>query len=91
MINIVHVTKVDVLGNFRLRVEFSDGSAGIHNFHAILSEAGPMVEPLRSPELFDRVFISMGVLAWPNGFDLDAIQLHREMKNAGELVATAAE
>lgn len=91
MIKIVHVTRVDVLGHFRLRLEFSDGSTGIHNFHDILSETGPMVEPLRSPELFDRVFISMGVLAWPNGFDLDSIQLHRVMKSAGELVATAAE
>lgn len=44
-----------------------------------------MVEPLKDPRFFKRVFISLGVLAWPNGFDLDAIQLHREMAAAGEL------
>ncbi len=91
MIDIVNVTKVVVLGNFRLRIRFSDGTSGIHNFNEIVAEDGPMLEPLKKSDFFDRVFISMGVLAWPNGFDLDAIQLHREMKSAGELVATAAE
>ena len=50
-----------------------------------------MVELLRNTVHFKQVFISMGVLTWPNGYDLDAIQLHREMKAAGELAAVAAE
>lgn len=91
MIEIINITKVDVLGNFRLRVRFSDGTAGIHDFNEIVSEPGPMVEPLKNLEFFNRVFISMGVLAWPNGYDIDAIQLQREMRSADELTATAAE
>ena len=91
MIKIVNVTKVDVLGNFRLRVKFSDGSTGVHDFSDIVAEPGPMVEPLRNLEFFNRVFVSMGVLSWPNGYDLDAIQLNHEMKSAGELAASAAE
>jgi hypothetical protein len=52
-----------------------------------------MVEPLRDPAYFARVFVENGVLTWPNGFDLDPIALHDEMKHAGELQAagTAAE
>ena len=52
-----------------------------------------MVEPLRDPTYFARVFVENGVLTWPNGFDLDPIALHDEMKEAGELHApgTAAE
>ncbi len=91
MIEIINITKVDVLGNFRLRVRFSDGTAGIHDFNEIVSESGPMVEPLKNLEFFNRVFISMGVLAWPNGYDIDAIQLQHEMRSADELTATAAE
>ncbi len=91
MIEILKVRQVHALGSYKLHVTFSDGSAGVHDFHDVISETGPMIEPLRDPKLFDRVFISMGVLAWPNGFDLDAIQLHREMQSAGELTATAAE
>ena len=90
MIEMVKVTGVEALGDYRLRLRFSDGSCGVHNFSEIVSEAGPMVEPLRDKAFFKRVFISLGVLTWPNGYDLDAIRLHSEMKAAGELTATAA-
>jgi hypothetical protein len=90
MIQMVHVTKVEALGDHRLRLGFSDGSSGVHDFTDIVAETGPMVEPLRDTELFGRVFISMGVLTWPNGYDLDTIRLHDEMKTAGELSEAAA-
>jgi hypothetical protein len=44
-----------------------------------------MVEPLRDPKMFARVFVQCGVLTWPNGFDLDAIRLYDEMSVAGLL------
>jgi Protein of unknown function (DUF2442) len=90
MIEIVAVTEVEPLGDYRLRLSFSDGFAGIHDFSDIVAESGPMAEPLRHKEFFKSAFIRLGVLTWPNGFDLDAIQLHREMQGAGELTATAA-
>jgi hypothetical protein len=90
MIEIVHVTEVEAIGDYRLRLRFSDGSSGIHDFTEIVAEPGPMLEPLRDKAFFQRVFISLGVLTWPNGFDLDAIQLHSEMKTAEELSVTAA-
>ena len=52
---------------------------------------GAMVEPLRDVQFFRRVVISMGVLVWPNGYDLDAINLYDEMKRCGALDAIAAE
>jgi hypothetical protein len=45
---------------------------------------------LRDPELFRRVFISFGVPTWLNGFDVDAINLHRQMKEHGRLQQSAA-
>ena len=41
-----------------------------------------MSEPLRDPAFFKRVFIEMGVLTWPNGFDIDAIHLRGLMEQA---------
>lgn len=87
MIRIVNVTGVEAIHGYVLRVSFSDGTSGVHDFSGILSETGPMVEPLKDHDLFRRVFISLGVLTWPNGFDLDSIQLQREMREAGELRA----
>jgi len=90
MIKIVNATAVEALGGFRLRVTFSDGASGVHDFADIVAEVGPMVEPLREASFFQRVFISLGVLTWPNGYDIDSILLHSEMKAAGELTTPLA-
>lgn len=91
MISIVKVTGVKWLDAYRLQVEFSDGTSGAHDFSRMVSLSGPMIEPLRDVELFKKVFIRLGVLTWPNGFDIDAIQLHRRMTEAKELTREAAE
>ena len=58
------------LGGHRLRVSFSDGSSGEHDFSALVAEPGPMVEPLRDPAYFARVFLEFGAPTWPNGYDM---------------------
>ena len=50
-----------------------------------------MVRPLKDPAFFARVFVELGALTWPNGFDLDPIALHDRMAAAGELSREAAE
>jgi hypothetical protein len=91
IIRLVNVTSVTPLGAFKLRVSFSDGASGDHDFAPIIAAGGQMVEPLRDREVFQKAFVMMGTLCWPNGFDLDAIQLHREMSDAGEFLVQAAE
>ena len=88
---IVKVIEVEPRGGYRLRVAFSDGSSGEHDFSDLVAHTGPMVVPLRDPAFFARVFVEMGVPAWPNGFDIDAIKLHMDMEAAGELSRDAAE
>jgi hypothetical protein len=88
---IVKVVEVEPLGGHRLRIVFSDGRWGEHDFAEIVGGPGPMVEPLRDPAFFEQVFVELGVPTWPNGFDLDAIKLHMDMDAAGELRRDAAE
>ena len=78
------------LGAYRLEIAFSDGSVGIRDFADMVSRDGEMVRPLRNPEYFARAFIEDGALTWPNGYDVDPIELHREMKEAGQLRRTDA-
>ena len=85
------VTSLEKLGGFRLRVRFSDGSAGVHDFAALVNEPGPMLEPLRDEAYFARVFFEFGAPTWPNGFDIAPEWLRREMDAAGELTRVAAE
>lgn len=83
------ITHVERLGGFCLRIEFNDGSGGMHDFSAMLREPGPMLAPLRDEAYFARVFLEFGALTWPNGFDIAPEWLRREMTAAGELKRTA--
>ena len=90
MIEMVDVVSVKPLDGYKLWLQFSDGSEGVEDLSALLAEGGSMVDALRDPALFARVFISFGVPTWPNGFDLDAINLHRQMCERGGLKRPAA-
>ena len=49
-----------------------------------------MVEPLRDPAYFARVFLEDGAPTWPNGYDAAPGWLRREIETAGALVREAA-
>ena len=85
----VDVLKAKALPQQRLWLRFSDGSEGTYDLAGFIAEGGEMVEPLKSPEYFARVFVEMGVPTWPNGFDLDPINLYMELRDAGALSQTA--
>ncbi|SRR5579883_241094 len=87
----IDVISVKPMGDYRLRVAFSDGSSGVHDFSSTTARNGEMVLPLKDPAFFARVFVELGALTWPNGFDLDPIALHERMSAAGELSREAAE
>jgi hypothetical protein len=86
----VDVVRVEPRGGYRLLVSFSNGHEGEQDFSDLISEGGVMVEPLRNPAFFARVFVDDGVVTWPNGFDLDPIALHDGMKKSGLLRRSAA-
>lgn len=85
MSDLIKIAKIEPLGGFRLRVVFSDGSVGEQDFAAVVTAGGPMLEPLRDPAYFARVFVEFGALTWPNGYDLAPNALYAEMASAGLL------
>jgi hypothetical protein len=85
------LTSIEKVGGFKLRVGFNDGSTGVHDFKMLVSEPGPMLQPLRDETYFARVFLEFGAPTWPNGFDIAPEWLRREMAAAGELTQVAAE
>src|SRR3954470_2058540 len=84
-IPLVDVLRLRPLDGHRLWLRFTDGSEGIRDLSGVIALGGPMVEPLKAPEYFARVFVEMGVPTWPNGFDLDPINLYVELRAAGAL------
>jgi hypothetical protein len=87
MIDVIGVRR---LGGFKLELEFSDGTVGVRDFESIRQRSGTMIEPLKDPSFFARVFVEDGALTWPNGYDWEPIALHDEMKAAGLLRETRA-
>jgi hypothetical protein len=87
----VDVLRLRPLEGARLRLRFTDGSEGVRDFSGLIAEDGPMVEPLKDLAYFARAFVEMGAPTWPNGFDLDPINLYMQMRDAGELSRDAAE
>jgi hypothetical protein len=73
------VTGVEWLGGFRLRIAFSEGSAGVRDFSSMVQEPGSMLVPLRDESYFARAFLGFGALTWPDGFDIAPEWLRREM------------
>ena len=87
----VEVIGLRPLEDYRLWLRFTDGSEGVCDLTEIVAQDGPMVEPLKAKSYFDRVFVEMGVPTWPNGYDLDPIQLYMWLRDAGALSPVAAE
>lgn len=87
---IVNVRRLERRGPYRLKLWFSDGQAGEWDFSDLKRDRGPMVEPFKDPAYFDRVFIEMGALTWPNGYDWAPDALHADMQAAGALSVEAA-
>ena len=87
----VDVLRLRPLEGCRLWLHFTDGSEGVRDLSGVIAQGGPMVEPLKSPDYFARVFVEMGAPTWPNGFDLDPVALYMEMRDAGALSGVAAE
>jgi hypothetical protein len=77
MEKLVHVTAVEPLGGYRLRLRFDDGATGVIDFSG---EAWSGVfGPLADPDFFDRVKLDkeLGTIVWPNGADIAPETLHR--------------
>lgn len=76
-IPLVHVTSVEVLGGFNLRLSFDDGTTREVDVEELLR--GPVFEPLlNDPNLFAQVKVDeeLGTIVWPNGADIDPVVLH---------------
>ena len=64
----LHVTAVEYVGRYRLRLKFNDGAQGVVDLEPELY--GEVFEPLRDKELFKKVYLTGRTIEWPNGADL---------------------
>lgn len=80
---LVRIRSVEVLNDFWVRLEFTDGSQKEINLEPFLH--GPIFEPIRNdPLVFRSVKIDKraGAIVWDNGADIDPDVLYLGLKPA---------
>lgn len=87
MEELVDITAVEVIGDYRLRLSFEDGTVGDVDFTD--RDWRGVFEPLRDPSYFARVAVDpeSGTIAWPYGLDMAPEPLYAEA--LGHLVQAA--
>jgi len=75
---LVDVTGVEVVGEYRLRLTFADGTVGDVDFTDHVWRG--VLEPLRDPAFFARVEVDeeAGTIAWPGGLDMAPEPLYEQ-------------
>lgn len=81
----IKLTAIEPKDSYELLLRFSDGASGVFDFSEFAEAGTEMTEPLRDPLFFDRHFIELGAIAWPNGLDFSAESLYRRLKDEGKL------
>jgi len=76
------VVNVEHLGDYRLRLTFSDNLARELDLERVLE--GEVFEPLHDRAVFAQVSVDTvaGTICWPNGVDLDPDVLHGDHEPA---------
>ena len=84
---LVRVTRVEVVGDHRLRLTFEDGTVGDVSYES--REWKGVLKPLSDPKVFAEVTVDqqMGTIAWPNGIDFAPEPLYAEAR-ANRVVAS---
>lgn len=74
------ITGVEVVGHYRLRLTFEDGTVGDVDFAG--REWRGVFEPLRDPAQFARVEVDpeAGTITWPGGLDMAPEPLYVEAR-----------
>ena len=84
------ITKVEFLGDVRLRIRFADSATADHDFADLGNKPGRMHEPMRDPADSARVYLDDGALTWPNSYDMCPDWLRIILEDAEELRTQAA-
>ena len=74
------VTRAEYRGGYSIQVTFNDGKSGAIDFSRWLE--GPIFEPLKDPDYFQKFFVDGGTVSWPNGADIAPETLYEEVRSS---------
>lgn len=71
------ILKVKAL-DFVLECEMDNGEVYSYDMSFVAISNGEMVLPLKDLDFFKKVFIELGALSWPNGYEIHADSVIRD-------------
>ncbi|HYC50919.1 MAG TPA: DUF2442 domain-containing protein [Gemmatimonadaceae bacterium] len=81
------VVSVQVVGDYRLRVRFADGTEGDVDLGPLLFDDDPGVfAPLKDPAVFAQVYVDEDAVTWPGGLDLAPDAMYDDIKATGRRI-----
>ena len=88
---LVDVTAVELIGDYRLRLTFADRTVGDVDFSRRAWKG--VFEPLRDPAYFAQVRVDSqaGTISWPDGLDMAPEPLYAEASSNPARRATATQ
>lgn len=72
------VVRAEYRGDYRIHLAFHDGVESTVDFSNWLQ--GPIFEPLKDRDYFQRFFLEGGTVAWSNGADIAPETLYERAK-----------
>jgi hypothetical protein len=82
------VVEVKAEPNWTLSVQFADGLSGRVRFSPNFFRG--VFEPISDPQMFNRVFVEQGAVAWPGDLDLAPDAMYEQIRAHGEWLIGAA-
>jgi hypothetical protein len=80
------IINVKALNDFALECTMDNGDVFRYDMSFVLDGPGEMLTALRKPSHFKKVFIELGSLSWPSGYEIHAETVARD----GELIERQA-
>ncbi len=74
------VIRADYRGAYTIHLTFNDGVEKTVDFARWLE--GPVFEPLKDRDYFQRFFLDGGTVAWPNGADIAPETLYETARSS---------
>ena len=81
----IKIVKAEHLGQYRIRLTFSDGKQGDFDAAPLLAKETQLTLPLKSQETFKDFYLELGALCWKNGLELSPSAIYLELESAGKL------
>jgi hypothetical protein len=81
----IKITRATYAGGHAIDLEFSDGSSGQYDLGDVIERDTELTRPLVDATYFERFFIELGALCWPNGLEFSGHAIHRRLAEKGDL------